>query len=105
MPKPFVKIKLDRERHLRFTLKALLEVEEHFGVPYHSLNPQEWKLQDVLFLLWVGLKHEDESLTFDDVVRIADEAESLSYVFEKVAQAFQAAFVGNAEGNRARASS
>jgi len=94
MPKPFVLVKLDKERRIRFTFQSLLEIEEHHGVKYHEIKPETFNLKDMLYLLYQGLKHEDPSLTEEEVVRIADEAESMTYLFEKVAQAFTLAFVG-----------
>ena len=94
MPKPFVRVKLDKERNIRFTIKALMELEEHYSKPYHQFDPANWGLNDIVYLLWLGLKHEDPGLTLDDVVRLVDEVESLDYVFEKVAEAYGAAFVG-----------
>ncbi|BER92686.1 hypothetical protein [Atrimonas thermophila] len=94
MPKHGVKIKLDKERTLRYSFSALMECEEHFGKPYHQLDPTTWTLKDIAFLLATGLKHEDPEITPDNVAKLIDEAESLGYVFEKIAEAWQQAFVG-----------
>jgi hypothetical protein len=94
MPKAFTKIKLDKERTLRFTVKSLLELEEHFGRPYHQFKPEEWTLKDLAFILACGLKHEDPEMNLDKAAELMDEAEDLGYVFEKLAEAYTSAFVG-----------
>lgn len=94
MSKPGIKIKLDKQRNLRYPLKALLECEEYFNVPYTQFKPQEWKLKDIVFLLTVGLKEEDPEITEEKVIELIDEAESLEYIFNKIAEAWTLAFVG-----------
>lgn len=60
-----VPIKLDKERHLIFDLNSLCDIESKYGditkaMDIISKNPS---ISDIRFLLWQGLKGEDESLT------------------------------------------
>jgi len=64
-----VKIVLDKERHLKLTIRGMLLYEEKTG---HSLfkgfNLSEMPFKNVVTLLWVCLIHEDESLTLDQFI-------------------------------------
>lgn len=58
-PKPTrgVAVELDRKRYLRFPLAALRQIDEN---------------TDLVTILYLGLRHEDEDLTEDDVGEIID---------------------------------
>lgn len=57
-----VKITLDKERTIKFTLNALIEVEDGLG---HSLTElsDNVSIRAVRTLLTAGLRHEDAELT------------------------------------------
>ena len=57
-----VKIMLDKERSLKFTLNTLIEVEDKLG---HSLAElgDNISIRTVRTLLTAGLRHEDKELT------------------------------------------
>lgn len=57
-----VKITLDKERTIKFTLNALIEVEDGLG---HSLTElgENVSIRAVRTLLTAGLRHEDAGLT------------------------------------------
>lgn len=57
-----VKITLDKERTIKFTLNALIEVEDTLG---HSLTElsENVSIRAVRTLLTAGLRHEDAGLT------------------------------------------
>ncbi|MHB8171210.1 MAG: hypothetical protein ACYDG6_06675 [Thermincolia bacterium] len=58
----------DKQRTLRFDLNALILLEEKFGdITFLPLDGKNIKLSAVRTLLWVGLVHEDESLTEKEV--------------------------------------
>jgi hypothetical protein len=61
-----VKISLDRERTLKFTLNTLVDVEERLG---HSLSElgDKISIKTMRTLLHAGLKHEDKELTEEAV--------------------------------------
>lgn len=52
-----VKVVLDRERHLRYPLSALREIDGNASLD---------------FLLWLGLRHEDADLTQEQVADFVD---------------------------------
>lgn len=74
---------LDRERHLRFTLKTIREMREEFGEDALAKGIQQ---EAIAKLLWYGLKHEDAELTPDQVEEMVD-LEHLGDVMEAVAKA------------------
>lgn len=68
-----VKVTLDKERHLRLTLKGMLEFEKLTGRNLiKGFRLQDLTLKDSAALLWACLLHEDKELTFDDVVSMVD---------------------------------
>ncbi len=76
---PFVKVVLDKERHLCYGAAAFIEFKEQFG--YDLLKymkgmsdkfgelkqTQEFPLKEFRDVLWAGLIHEDPELTPRDV--------------------------------------
>lgn len=61
---PLVEITLDRVRHLRYDLNALIEVEERTGISLlQSFSPQMLRVKEIRTFLWAGLIHEDPDLT------------------------------------------
>ncbi len=68
-----VTIQLDKERHLRLTLKGMIEFDKLTGknlLKGFKLN--ELSLEDTAAMLWACLLHEDKELTLDDVVLMVD---------------------------------
>lgn len=66
-----ISIKLDKERHLRFTLGAIVEFEKLAGVKMTNLPP-DIGLDMLLLLVYCGLKHEDKTLTVEKVGDMID---------------------------------
>lgn len=61
-------IELDKERHLRYDLNALAEVEDAFGSMGSAFAAlRQGSMKAVRCLLWAGLLHEDPDLTLHDV--------------------------------------
>lgn len=57
-----VKIMLDKERTLKFTLNTLVDVEEKLGFSMSELGDKV-SIKVMRTLLHAGLKHEDPALT------------------------------------------
>lgn len=57
-----VKIKLDKERTIKFTLNALIDAEDALGKPLTELG-ENVSIRAVRTLLTAGLKHEEPELT------------------------------------------
>lgn len=63
-----IKIKLDRERSLRYDLNALCLLDEHGGLDELRLSsPSGMRL-----MLYAGLRHEDPDLTLERVGAMVD---------------------------------
>ena len=68
-----VTIKLDKERHLRLTLRGMLEFEKATGVNiFKGFDMSKITLEQTYRLSWACLIHEDKSLTFDKFMDIID---------------------------------
>lgn len=63
---PLVKIKLDKVRHLRLDLNAMVAYERASGESI-SLLGANMSMAQIRILLWACLLHEDEDLTLADV--------------------------------------
>ena len=74
----FTPIKLDKERTLRYRMKALSLVEEHFGKPLAQIDFNNLFIKDAAYLLWAGLVHEDKDLTFDQLFDILDSIDDMT---------------------------
>jgi len=75
MPKldKLVTINLDKERHLRLSLKGMIAFEKLTGknlLKGFQLN--ELTLGDTAAMMWACLIHEDKELTYDDVCCMID---------------------------------
>lgn len=68
-----VTFKFDKERHLRLTLKGMLEFERITGRNLlKGFKIGDLTLNDTAALLWASLIHEDKELTLDDVLDMVD---------------------------------
>lgn len=88
--KKIVAINLDRERHLKFNLNALILAEKTTGKKLADLgqNQEGFDLEFLRAMLFAGLKHEDKELTLDEVGDLID-MENLEYVATKLGEAMQ----------------
>ena len=69
----YVTINLDKERHLRLTLKGMLEFEEITGRKFlKGFKLKDLGLKDTAVMLWACLIHEDKVLKYDDVLCMVD---------------------------------
>ncbi len=68
-----VSITLDKERHMRLTLKGMLAFEEQTGRSLlKGFRLSELSMADSAAMIWACLLHEDKELTYDDVLCIID---------------------------------
>lgn len=86
-----VYIELDKKREIRFDLNAMAELEEIYGDLPSAMEALHKKMsvKAMRALLYAGLKHEDETLTLQQVgsmVKMSD----LSRITEKITEAFKA---------------
>lgn len=82
-----VKIMLDKERTLKFTLNSLVYAEEN-GVDLQNLGKEgSIKLKDLRTLLYAGLMHEDKDLTPEKVGEMID-FNNLEEITEALTKAF-----------------
>ena len=68
-----ITIKLDKERHLKYGMKALMLIEELTDKPMSKFNLEAVTMKDVCILIHAGLIHEDNTLTLDDTVQIIED--------------------------------
>ena len=81
-----VKIKLDKERNLRLTLKGMVEFEKLTGRNLlKKFNFNDMSLSDSAALVWACLIHEDDKLTYNAVLNMIDFS-NLSDVLEAVTE-------------------
>lgn len=68
-----VKITLDKERHLRLTLKGMIEFEKLTGKNLlEGFSLEEFSLEHTAAILFASLVHEDNELTYDKVLNMVD---------------------------------
>lgn len=73
MSKPFILIKLDIERKLRLSNKAFIIYEEITGKKVSQIDFDCIGISDINYLIYAGLKSQDESITYNQVVDLIDE--------------------------------
>lgn len=103
-PATGVKVKLDRQRVLRYTFGALVALENETGESFSATADklQAGSMAAINLLLWAGLRHEDRSLTPEDVADMV-EVDQLTAISEAIAEAVAKAFPED-EGNAKAAS-
>ncbi len=71
-----------KERHLRFTLNALAELEDKYGSVEAAFNKveKENSITALRYVLWAGLMWEDDTLTEEQVGDLID----LNYMQEMI---------------------
>lgn len=71
--RPPIAIELDKERHLKYTLYSFSLMEERYGDINVALEAMEkGSIKAIIFMLWIGLIHEDKELTEQSVGEIID---------------------------------
>lgn len=89
---------MDKPRHLKFGINALIQLEQELGRPLSEMT-DAFKMSDLRDMLYVGLKWEDKSLTKEQVGDAMDcviANEGISALTEKLGEA-----MGGSLGNNA----
>lgn len=77
-------IKLDRERYLKFTLNSVRILEKEHNISFDKLE-EEFSMESVQKILYVGLLKEDPTLTFEEVGELVDMS-NIKVVVEALAE-------------------
>ena len=89
---PFATITLDKVYKLRFGMGAMVEFEQATNIKIMSIQ-KELSIDTCARLLWIMLKQEDATLTFEKTCQLVDEyAENITDVIQAVSKAMQVAF-------------
>lgn len=83
-------INLDKERHLKYNLNALITAEKITGKKLAELGGEKgsFDLEFLRAMLYAGLIWEDKELTLEDVGDLID-MENLEYVTDRLGEAMQ----------------
>jgi len=89
-----IKIKLDKERTLKYKFRAIKLLEEQFKVPFGQLekvfsDTEKLTVDQIITLIWAGLIHEEKDLTHDQVFDMLDASD---YSFMDVIMLFGKGF-------------
>ena len=64
-----VTVQLDKERHLRLTVRGMLAYQAVTGKSLiKGFDPENLDLKEITALLWACLIHEDKELTYEDFI-------------------------------------
>lgn len=85
--KKLVSIKLDKERHLYFNLNSLEIIEDLTGKSLDKIG-DEMNMKTLKAIVFAGLKHEDKSITLEEVGDIIG-FEDVRKVSEAIGEAFK----------------
>ena len=92
-----VEIEMDKVRHLKFGMNALIELEQKTGKPLSQMG--DVSMADLRTILWCGLIHEDKKLTESKVGDLMDEAiekNGMEHLAQKIGEAMENS-MGNAK--------
>ncbi|MGE7216585.1 hypothetical protein ACQKJC_08805 [Priestia koreensis] len=86
-----VKIDLDKERTLLLDFNTFVDLEDEYGSLDKGLRAvSSQKVKDVRKIMWLLLRHEDESLTEKEVGRILP-LDNSDYLIEKLLKTIELA--------------
>jgi len=84
-------VNLDKERHMVFDLNAFCELEDKFGTINKAFEAlQEGSMKPIRYLLYVGLLHEDDSITekyVGSLITLENMSEIMSSVTDAITEA------------------
>ncbi|MDD5082601.1 MAG: hypothetical protein PHU08_04435 [Dehalococcoidales bacterium] len=87
-----VTLVLDKERHLRLTLKGMIEFKKLTGKDLlQGFNLAEYSVEEIAALMWACLIWEDKSLKLEDAQELAG-VWNLKEVYTSVVKCLTAAF-------------
>lgn len=87
---------LDKERNLRWTLRARMEFEKTSGIMLATLG-QNFSTEAILKIIHTMLKQEDSDLTFEKTIDLIEEFSSFDDAVDKIYEAFENSKPKNAE--------
>lgn len=90
-------ITLDKERNLKYGMRALDQAEKKTGVPIIGMNLSNLTMNQIATLVWCGLIHEDKNLTVGNVMDLIDEYSNLGEIMGIVSEAIGEAVNGKAK--------
>lgn len=88
-----IAITLDKERHMVFDWNAFEELEDKYGSVTEAMNSlvkDKKQIKSAKYLLYLGLKHEDENITLKKVGSIVN-AYNADGLMVKIMQAINGA--------------
>lgn len=81
-------LNLDKERELKFTLSSFADMEERYGSIDKAMEAvKNDGMRGMRFLLYVGLRHEDRTLTEESVGDLID-VRDMSIISEAISKCF-----------------
>ena len=86
-----VKIKMDKERHMKFGMNATIQLEKDLGKPISEIG-SNMSLEEISTIMFHGLKWEDKKLTLEQVGDLFDEAVEHYGTFQEVVKLLMEAF-------------
>ena len=92
LAKQTIPLQLDKIRNLRFSLKALSDVEEMLGKSLSEINLTKMTIKQLFTFVWAGLYHEDHELTVERIFELVDEFSSVNDVSVAFTKAIQESF-------------
>jgi len=90
-------ITLDRERNLRYDMKALSFIEKKLEIKIANMDVGGLSIEGIAVFVWAGLMHEDDSLSVVKVMDLIDRHSNLKKIMKAAAKAFSAAFAEDGE--------
>lgn len=82
-------IQLDKERNLRYSIKAIKHIEQYFGCTIKNVDWENLTIDGLIAVIHAGLKHEDKELSHGMVEDILDNVEDLEYVTKTLTEAMK----------------
>lgn len=90
------KIKLDKEREIKFNMRAISRAEKLLGQSIIK-SAQDPTMEVIAGLTLAGISHEKNSFTIDEIMDLIDEHTTIQDVTEQVLTALSEA-MGTSEG-------
>lgn len=86
-----ITIQADKERHLKLGVNGLIQLEEDLGKPVSEIS-EGIGMKEFRAILYLALKWEDKSLTYEQTGEIMDliiEAKGFEYLGETISELIQ----------------
>lgn len=96
----YTPIKLDKNRNLKYGMKAISLIEKKFDKPIMAIEGIQngmLTMDEYATLIWAGLVHEDKDLTPEAVMDLVDEYSSLREVSKDMWKALNDVFENDEE--------